>query len=348
MFGRIKKFVAPVLLCAVIVAYSGCAPFILPGPDTTAPTVSSTNPASDATAGTINQRVKASFSEGMSSSTFNSSSFTVTGPGGNPIDGTVSFDATINVATFVPTNNLPPSTQLTATIFTSVTDLSGNQLAVNHTWSFSTGTTIGQTPVALSTAAVFAVLAGSSVTNAGVSSVNGDLGVSPGLAIFGFPPGVLIGLAHADDLPARQAQIDLATAYDDAASRSLATPVVGDLGGLTLAPGLYKSISTLEITSGNLTLDSTGDADAVYIFQVASTFNVADGRQVILNGGVRAFNVFWQVGSTANLGLNSVFKGNILADQTILLNAGASLDGRALTKNGVVDLNTNAVVRPTL
>jgi len=148
---------------------------------------------------------------------------------------------------------------------------------------------------------------------------------------------------HAGDPAAAQAQIDLTTAYNDAAGRSVgAVTVAGNLGGQTLTPGLYKSTSSLEISSGDLTLDAQGDANAVFIFQMASTLTTTS-RQVILSGSAQAANVFWQVGSSATLGTTSVFKGNILAITSITLATGATLDGRALARNGAVTLDTNTI-----
>ncbi len=203
------------------------------------------------------------------------------------------------------------------------------------------------TPVALGSAAYFAVLAGSTVTNVGATTVTGDLGVSPGTAVTGFPPGTVSGTMHAGDPAAAQAQIDLTTAFNDAAGRSVgAVTVAGNLGGQTLTPGLYKSTSSLEISSGDLTLDAQGDANAAFIFQMASTLTTTAGRQVILSGGAKAANVFWQVGSSATLGTTSVFKGNILADQAITLDTGATLDGRALARIAAVTLDANTITTP--
>ena len=133
------------------------------------------------------------------------------------------------------------------------------------------------------------------------------------------------------DPTAAQAQLDLTAAYNDAAGRTLGAVIVaGNLGGQTLSPGLYKSTSSLEISSGDLTLDALGDPNAVWIFQMASTLTTTAGRQVILSGGAQAANIFWQVGSSATIGTTSVFKGNILAYTSITMNTGATLDGRAL------------------
>jgi hypothetical protein len=140
----------------------------------------------------------------------------------------------------------------------------------------------------------------------------------------------------------------LTTAYNDAAGRTLApVTVAGNIGGLTLPPGLYKSTSSLAISSGDLTLDAQGDANAVFIFQIASTLITTSGREVILSGGAQSKNVFWQVGTSATLGTTSVFSGTIMADQSIALKNRAMLKGRALARIGGVTLAANTVVMPT-
>jgi hypothetical protein len=203
------------------------------------------------------------------------------------------------------------------------------------------------TTVPLGSAANFVVLAGSTVTNTDATTVTGDLGVSPGTAVTGFPPGMVNGAMHAGDAAAAQAQLDLTTAFNDAAGRTVgAVTVAGNLGGQTLTPGLYKSTSSLEISSGDLTLDAQGSPNAVFIFQMASTLTTTAGRQVILSGGAKAANIFWQVGSSATLGTTSVFKGNILADQSITLTSGATLDGRALARIAGVALAANTITKP--
>jgi hypothetical protein len=205
-----------------------------------------------------------------------------------------------------------------------------------------------QTRVALGAATSFVVLGGSTVTNTGLTVVTGDLGVSPGTAVTGFGPGTVVGVQHANDPTAAQAEADLTTAYNDAAGRTLCpVAVAGNLGGQTLAPGLYKSTGSLEISSGDLTLDARGDGNAVFIFQMASTLTTSAGRQVILSGGARSTNVFWQVGTSATLGTTSSFQGTVMADQSITLATGATLNGRVLARIAAVNLDTNAIVRPT-
>ncbi len=200
-----------------------------------------------------------------------------------------------------------------------------------------------QAPLALGSAATYGVLAGTTVTSTGGTMIQGDLGVSPGTAVTG-SPGVT-GTMHLGDPAAAQAQTNVTAAYNDAAGRTTGAIVVaGDLGGQTLAPGLYKSISTLAITSGNLTL--AGDANAVWIFQMGSTLTMAASRQIVLTGGAQADNVFWQVGSSATIGAGSVFKGTILAAQSITIGAGTALEGRALARMAAVTLDANAITVP--
>jgi hypothetical protein len=197
----------------------------------------------------------------------------------------------------------------------------------------------------LGTAGPFSVLAGSTVTNTGPSTLVGDLGVSPGTAITGFPPGTVNGTVHANDAVALQAQHDLVTAYNDAAGRSSTATVSADLAGSTLTPGVYTSSSSLGL-SGDLTLDAQGDPNAVFVFQAASSLTTGSGSRVLLIGGAQACNVFWQVGSSATIGTASAFTGTILALTSVSLTTGATLDGRALARNGAVTLDTNTVRGP--
>lgn len=199
----------------------------------------------------------------------------------------------------------------------------------------------------LGVARSYAILSGSTITNTGTSSISGDVGVSPGTAVTGFPPGVRTGSTHAGDAQSAAAMNDLTRAYRDAAAR-ITNPVAldGNLGGRTLTSGLYHSTSSLEISSGDLTLDAGGDANAVFVIQIHSSLTVTSGRAVILAGRAQASNIFWQVGSSATLGTKSVFKGTILADQSITLANGAALTGRALARIGAVTLDDNAVVMP--
>ena len=204
-----------------------------------------------------------------------------------------------------------------------------------------------QAPVGLGTAGNFAVLAGSTVTNTGPSVISGSVGLAPGSAVTGFPPGiVLAGTTQVANGVALQAKNDLVTAYNDAAGRSSTATVSGDLAGRTLTPGVYTSASSLGL-SGQLTLDAQGNPAAVFVFQAGSSLIVGSGSQINLIGGAQACNVYWRVGSSATIGTSSSFVGNILALTSITMTTGATLQGSALARNGAVTLDTNTITRAT-
>ncbi len=206
----------------------------------------------------------------------------------------------------------------------------------------SSGAQAAQAPVGLGTADSFAILAGQTVTNTGPSTVNGDLGVTPGTAVPGFPPGTVNGTVHAADAVAGQAQSDLTTAYNDAAGRTPPAAVTADLGGQRLTAGVYNSATSLGLT-GALTLDAQGDPNAVFIFQAGSTLTTATGSHVNLVNGAQACNVYWEIGSSATLGSASVFTGNILALTSISINNAVTVNGRALARNGSVTLINDTI-----
>lgn len=212
--------------------------------------------------------------------------------------------------------------------------------------TFGSAAFAAETMVDLGSADSFGVLAATSVSNVPGpgTMVSGDIGVFPGSAVVGFPPGVLTGTIHAGDVTAQAAQTDLTTAYNDAAGRNVAaTTLSGNIGGQTLAPGLYMSTSSLAISSGDLTLDGQGDPNGVYIFQMQTTLTTTAGRQVILTNGAKASNVFWQVGSSATFGTTSHFEGTILAQVSITFNTGATLNGQALARTGAVTMDSATI-----
>ncbi len=312
--------------------------------DRAAPTVVATDPAGGATEVVLNKKISATFSAAMDPSTLNATTFTLR-------QGTVAVAGVVSTAgataTFSPSANLAAGTTFTATITTGAADSAGHSMGSNYPWSFTTSA-CAEIPVALGAADSFAVLAGSTVANTGATSVIGDVGVSPGTALTGFPPGTIVGFQHAGDSTAAQGEADVSKAYDDAAARTLCgVPIAGDLGGRKLPPGLYNSVSSLEITSGDLTLDAQGDADAVFIFQMGTTLTTASQRQVKLSGSAKSGNVFWQVGSSATLGAMSGFQGTILAAQSITLDLGATVSGRVLARTAAVVLNSNTITEPT-
>ena len=201
-------------------------------------------------------------------------------------------------------------------------------------------------PIDLGAATTFGVLAASTVTNTGPTVINGDIGVSPGTSITGFsapPNGTFTGTAHVADGVAAQAQSDLTTAFNTAASLTPTTSGLADLTGLSLTPGVYAG-GELSL-SGNLTLD--GSASSVWVFQAESTLITSSVSTITLTGGATACNVFWQVGSSATLGDNSFFVGTIMAQQSITAVTSASIEGRLLARTGAVTLDTNQVTVPT-
>jgi hypothetical protein len=200
--------------------------------------------------------------------------------------------------------------------------------------------------VPLGTADPFAVLAGSTVTNTGASVVNGDLGLWPGTAVTGFPPGIVTppGAIHATDAVALQAQNDLTTAFNFAGGEACDVNLTGqDLGGLTLTPGVYCFSSSAQLT-GTLTLNAQGDPNAVFLFQIGSTLTTASSSAVTFTNSGQGDSVFWQVGSSATLGTTTSFAGNIMALSSITLDTGANIQcGRALARNGAVTMDTNQI-----
>src|ERR1043165_9012113 len=201
--------------------------------------------------------------------------------------------------------------------------------------------------IPLGTAQNFAVLGGSTVTNTGPSAINGNLGVSPGSSVTGFPPGTVTGGSiHAADAVAAQAQSDLTTAYNTAAGTPCGVDLTGqNLGGLVLTPGVYCFTSSAALT-GTLTLNFQGNPNAAFLFKIGSTLTTASASSVVLINNAGATcppNVNWQVGSSATLGTGSTFIRNILDLTSITLTTGANVTGRALARNGAVTLDTNNV-----
>jgi hypothetical protein len=326
-----------------------------------APAVNSTDPSNLASGVPLNKVISAAFSEVMDGATITNASFKIT-QGNQEVSGTVGYAGT--TATFTPDVNLLSGVIYTATITMAAENVAGIPLANDYVWQFNTNATLGPLAVDLRSVEGFGIIAGVGVSNnAGFSEIrNLDVGISPGVrsSITGFPPAIIInGAMYASDDIAppgvaamlTQAKQDLTDAYlfaEGATSPAPAT-VAGDQGGLTLAPGIYKSISTLLIQAGDLTLDAQGDANAVWIFQIASDFTTVGGAggNIILSGGAQAKNVFWQVGSSATIGDFTQFKGTILALTSITMNSGATAVGRMLARNGsVVMTNTNIIEKP--
>jgi hypothetical protein len=194
----------------------------------------------------------------------------------------------------------------------------------------------------LGAAGNFAVLAGTTVTNTGPSWITGELGVAPGSAVTGFPPGTS-GVQHKGDSNATTAQTNLTAAYTNAAAQPCpgTNNLTGiNLGGKTLVPGVYCQTTAPTLT-GTLTLNGSG----VYIFQIGSTLVTASGARVVLIGGAQPCQVFWQVSSSATLATSTTFIGTIMALTQIGMFTGATLNGRALARNGAVNLDTNRIIQ---
>ncbi len=208
------------------------------------------------------------------------------------------------------------------------------------------GTTTTSAAVPMGTAGGYAVLAGSTITNTGNSVITGDMELSPGTSITGFPPGVNNGTMRTGTNPAAvQAKSDLTTAYNNAAARTPSTPLATELGGKTLTAGTYNN-GTFGLT-GTLILDGRGNSKSVFIFQAASTLITASNSTVTLINGASACNVFWQVGSSATLGTGTKFAGSVLALTSITATTGATVVGRLLARNGAVTMDTNTINKST-
>jgi hypothetical protein len=205
---------------------------------------------------------------------------------------------------------------------------------------------VGQAaPVNLATASPFVVLGGTTVTNEETSVLNGDLGVSPGTALTGFgSPSVVTGVEHAADGVANGAQADLTTAYNVAAEQP-STLLTGNLGNRKLGPGAY-SYGSAALLTGALTLDGEGDPGAEFVIQIGSQLTTASGSSVVLENGASPCNVYWQVGSSAELGTTTAFAGNLMALTSISLNNGVVVNGRMLARNGQVSLINDVLTRP--
>ncbi len=340
--GFVKVWI-PGLILAVIVA--GCRDTDKnsggPSAPLSPPTVQSVLPAMASTA-CPTTLISVTFSKPMNPATINTGTFTVT----PNVSGSIAADSTNTTFTLMPSAALVVGTTYTATVTTGVRSDTGVAMTSDFVWTFTTMACPG--PVAAGAACSFGILAGSTVTNTGPTTVSGDIGVWPGSAIVGFPPGTLTGMLHTADPVAMAAQGALTTSYNTAAGAPSppANALPPDIGGSTFSAGVYHTLAqpSLGIT-GNLTLDGNGDPNAVFVFQIASTLTTAAGK-VNLIGLAQSKNVIWQVGSSATLGINTTMTGNIMAQASITLNTGATLNGRALARSGAVTMDTGTVVVP--
>jgi hypothetical protein len=335
-----------------------------------APTVVSTDPINGATGVPLNKIISANFSSLMEPSTINGTSFLLK-QGTSTIAGTVGYTGV--TATFTPTAALSANTLYTATITTAAKNVSGNALANNYVWTFTTSGTSTASPD-LGSAAFFGAFGGNAgITNQGLNTIinNGGIGTTAASTLVtGFHDGltgdvytetplnkgdVTGGIFTAPPAPgtatsfskASQALIDATNAYNSISPASKpggTDPGAGELGGLTLAPGIYKSASgTFKITNGNLTLDAMGDPNAVWIFQTAAGLTVgiagpAGARSVVMINGGLAKNVFWYVGSAATINAagGGTMSGTIISQAGVTFSTAGNavqtiLNGRAIS-----------------
>jgi hypothetical protein len=212
---------------------------------------------------------------------------------------------------------------------------------------FTSSPAFGATALNLGNATPDAVVAGTTITNTGNSVLTGDMSLSPGTSITGFPPGTASGTISAANATSLAAQTSATAAYGVAAGETPFTTLAGGIvGGLTLSPGVYTASTAMQLT-GPVTLNAGGDASAVFIFQAGSTLTTASAASVVLEGGAQACNVYWQVGSSATLGSTTSFVGTILALASVTLNTGATVDGRVFAQTGAVTLDDNVITVPT-
>ena len=330
------------------------------GPDTTLPTVNSSDPFNNSTAVALNKVVAIIFSEAMDPLTITTSTFTLK-QGTISVPGAVAYSGT--TATFTPSSLLTASTIYTATITSGAKDLAGNALAGSTVWSFTTGTSASTlAAVNLGSAINYVILAKTAISNISTSAVTGDLGLSPAAASFitglsltdatGYATSAQVtGKVYAADQAAptpinlTTAVENMITAYNDAAGRPSPDFVelgTGNIGGMTLAPGLYKWTNTVTMPS-NITI--SGGANDVWIFQIAGNLSVSNAVNITLVGGAQPKNIFWQVAGQATMGTTSHFEGIILCMTGINFQTGASMNGRALAQTAVV-LDGNAITKP--
>lgn len=238
-----------------------------------------------------------------------------------------------HAATHVTKPKLLSATALTATIASAALVM-----------AFAPPAQAAAVAVPLGTAQSFSVLAGAGITNTGATTLSGDMGTFPTTSIDGQPP-VVGGTNHAGDAVTKGAKDDLVMAYNVAASEGPTSPITNDLAGKTLTRGVYNSATSMGL-SGALTLDAEGDPNSVFVFQMGSELTTASASSVLLTNGADPCNVYWQVGSSADLGTNSVFVGTVMALTSISLTTGARVQGRMLARNGTVTMDTNTITTP--
>jgi len=254
-------------------------------------------------------------------------------------------NTTTSTATSTDTSTPTMTATNTATNTTTNTATKTMTNTASYTPTITATAQTAQAAVNLNSAAHYAVLAYSGITSTGSTTICGNIGLSPSTSASGAPVFLCTG-GFVTGTNADNAQLDLTTAYNNAAGRLNPASISGDLGGLTLYPGLYNTAGGIGIT-GDLTLDAQGNTNAIFIFQIGTTLTTASGGNVILANGATAANIFWQVGSSCALGTTSSFVGTIMAHTTIAFNTGATLSGRALSETGQVTMQSNTITNPT-
>jgi hypothetical protein len=217
--------------------------------------------------------------------------------------------------------------------------VTGRVLSINGAVTLSTNSIAPQAAINLQSASSYSVLAATTVSNSGSSTVSGDVGVSPGTAITGFPPGILGGDLHAGDGEANQAQVDLHGAFVDAQGRTSTAVIPGTLDGLTLAPGVQHSFGSVALGSA-VTLDGQNNPNSLFIFQVNGSLTTAASSRVRLINGADSNRIFWQVSGSSTLGAASTFMGSLMSAGAIAVRSGARLTGRVLSLGGAVTLDS--------
>jgi hypothetical protein len=359
---KLKKML-PIIAMLLVVLMAGCEKDDDTG---VRPTVTSTDPLNNESGVARNKVVALTFSEEMDPLTINTSTFTLK-QGTTAVSGTVAYSGT--TATFTPLNTLAAMTTYTATITTGAKNLAGNALASKTVWSFTTGGTTSSLEVVdlgvagdLGAAGNYVILAKTAINNIPTSAVTGNLGLSPAATsyITGFALTNETGYATSPQVTGKIYAADMAdptpinlttavnnmiTAYNDAAGRpspDFSELGTGNIGGKTLAPGLYKWTSTVTLPSDVII---SGDASDVWIFQISGDLTMSSAVNITLNGGAQAKNIFWQVAGQATLGTTSHFEGIILSMTGITFQTGASMNGRALAQTAVV-LDGNVITQP--
>lgn len=351
------------LLALLPMMLSGCkdqGTGITIDPDIDPPEVVSTSPTNEESEVERNKVIEITFNEEMDESTLNNSTFTVT-DGSDTVEGTVDYSD--NTATFTADDVLNPLTEYTVKVTTGAKSSNDVAIAADTVWTFTTGGSSEPLSVVdLGTAGDYVVLAKAAVNNIPTSDFTGDLGLSPAAESFytGFSQTAATGSSTSDQVTGNMyaadmteptptnlttAVNDMATAYDDAAGRTTPDFVelhTGEIGGETLAPGLYKWSNTVLIES-DVTI--SGDAEDVWIFQIAENLTIGSDVSIILSGGAQPENIFWQVAGEVTIGTDAHFEGIILSMTGVTLNTGASLNGRVLAQTAAI-FDANTVTEP--